>query len=258
MRSLARVVLISAHAAGIGPDSDSARLRAALPSLGETPGEYVELDVSVTADGEYVCRHAQQVAIDGRPQLLAETTLGELRRVDPDVVLLDEAIEALRGSRRAHLDVKLDRVRPPVPPSAYVRLAKHAVTLLDPADLLLTTGGAGVAAIRAWSRGSCPMLLVGIAISPSWIELARLAAWSLTRYGDPVGRRVRACDANLVVPHYLVARFGVAHWAAGIGLPTLVWTVDGERELRRWLHAPGVFAVCTDRPAEAVRMRQGA
>lgn len=250
------MVLVSAHAAGLGPDSDSARLRAALPSLGETPGEYVELDVSVTADGEYVCRHAQQVAVDGRSQPLAETTLGELRRADPAVVLLDEAIDALRGNRKAHLDVKLDQVRPLVPPSAYVRLAKHAVTVTDPADLLLTTGGAGVAAIRAWSGRSCPVLLVGLAISPSWIELAQLAAWSLTRYGDPVGRRVRACDANLVAPHYLAARFGVARWAARAEVPMLVWTVDGERELRRWVHAPGVFAVCTNAPAAATQMRQ--
>jgi glycerophosphoryl diester phosphodiesterase len=39
------------------------------------------------------------------------------------------------------------------------------------------------------------------------------------------------------------------------GIKTMVWTVDADAEIRRWLADPRVAVLITNRPADAVAMR---
>jgi len=41
------------------------------------------------------------------------------------------------------------------------------------------------------------------------------------------------------------------------GIKTMIWTVDEDREIRRWLADPRVTVLITNRPADAAAMRAG-
>ncbi len=63
----------------------------------------LELDVCTSADGALVMLH-DAVLPDGRA--VGDLTLAQLRRIDPDLLTIDEAVEHLAGRMRMLLDLK--------------------------------------------------------------------------------------------------------------------------------------------------------
>jgi glycerophosphoryl diester phosphodiesterase len=67
----------------------------------------LELDVCSSADGALVMLHDTYLA-DGRP--VGELTLGEVRRADPEMLTIDDAVDHLGGRMPILLDLKSARV----------------------------------------------------------------------------------------------------------------------------------------------------
>jgi glycerophosphoryl diester phosphodiesterase len=68
--------------------------------------------------------------------------------------------------------------------------------------------------------------------------------------------RIRRSGANLVASHKLVARLSLKAYARRRGLQLVVWTVDGEAELARWMNDPDVWMVTTNHPKRAIAARR--
>ncbi len=68
-------------------------------------------------------------------------------------------------------------------------------------------------------------------------------------------RRLRACRADWAAVNQQLARAGVLAQCHRAGIKTMIWTVDEDEEMRRWLADPRVTVLITNRPAEAVAMR---
>jgi glycerophosphoryl diester phosphodiesterase len=67
----------------------------------------------------------------------------------------------------------------------------------------------------------------------------------------PVGL-ARKARADYLAPHFRLARFGVVRRAAAAGLPCLLWTVNGEADIRRFAADSRVAAIITDEAAKAL------
>jgi glycerophosphoryl diester phosphodiesterase len=70
----------------------------------------------------------------------------------------------------------------------------------------------------------------------------------------PLGR-LRECGAQWVAVNHRLARLGVLRQCATAGFPAMVWTVNDEPLMRRFLTDPRVAVLVTDRPRAAVRLR---
>ena len=68
-------------------------------------------------------------------------------------------------------------------------------------------------------------------------------------------RRVRACRADWVAVHRRLAAAGVLAQCHHAGIKAMVWTVDEDTEIRRWLADRRVTVLITNRPADAVALR---
>ena len=80
--------------------------------------------------------------------------------------------------------------------------------------------------------------------------------WAATRFGEvrPL-RRLRACRADWVALNHRLAGAGVLAQCHRAGLKTMIWTVDEDAGIRRWLNDPRVTVLITNRHADAVALR---
>ena len=220
-------VLVSAHRAGSDDVTGSAILAAVVEAV-RIGVDLVEVDVRR--------RRPDGVAAIGHDH------------VDDASPTLDGAMAALDGRVRLHLDLK--------EPDPEAEIVARAVAALGVDRVVVTTNeDADVPRILTWARANAPGLLVGLSTSARSahggrrsLATARVASWFPRT-------RMRRSGTNLVVSHHVVARWWLARWAHRRHLPLLVWTVDEDRDLRRWLSDPRATIVTTNRPARALDLR---
>jgi len=68
-------------------------------------------------------------------------------------------------------------------------------------------------------------------------------------------RRIRACRADWAAVNHRLARAGVLAQCHQAGIKAMIWTVDEDAEMGRWLTDPRVTVLITNRPADAVALR---
>lgn len=205
------------------------------------PGETVEPN-SLDAIAAAVELGADLVEIDVH-QHAGAARLGH-DQVDDTSPALAEALAALGDRAALHLDLKC------ADPDAVI--VGQAVAALGAGRVVVTTNlDADVRRLKAWAVEHAPGLLVGLSTSappPGHGLRARLVSWFPRT-------RMRRSGTDLVVSHHVLARWWLARWAHRRGLPLLVWTVDDDRDLIRWLRDPRTTIVTTNRPARALDLR---
>lgn len=217
-------VLISAHAGG----AEHARpgSLAAYQAVVTSGAEYAEFDVRRAADGELLAQHSAERPA-GEPELPAR----EVMRVLAD------------GGVRGHVDLK---------GAGFEReVVALAVESFGPDGFVVTTADpASVAAIRA----QFPAVPVGLSVGfgpASVLRSARRLRWPLA---FPLAA-VRASGASWVAMNYRYARPAVLGRCVAAGLRVMVWTVNDDQRVDRFLGDPRVSMLVTDRPEYAVRRR---
>lgn len=219
------MVLISAHSGG----AEQARpgSLAAYQAVAASGAEYAEFDVRLGDDGELLAQHSAG-RLDGSPVPAAR----EVMRV------------LAAGGVRGHVDLK---------GTGFERAAvKLALEWFGPGGFVVTTPDPGsVAAIRA----EYPAVPVGLSVGfgPASIsrDLRRLR-WPLSFPLDAV----RATGASWVAMNYRYARPAVLDRCVADGRRIMVWTVNDDRRLDRFLGDPRVDILVTDRPGDAARRRR--
>ncbi|SEO71885.1 glycerophosphodiester phosphodiesterase [Trujillonella endophytica] len=252
--------LVSAHRGGAGRDVARENTLEALRDAARFPCEYVEFDVQRCADGVYVVHHDRHVRSGDRRVPISSLTFGEFTRHAGSYLLLDDALNELRGRKKAHLDCKLvydTGHGGALPAGSDVLLVRHVVHRMGAENVVVTgLSDAAVRAVRAWSREHCPELRVGLSLSRD-VGVRGLVKLVTGRLDEVLpGRRLRASDANLAVCKRTQARLWGARWARRYGLPLLVWTVDDPDQLRAWLRDERAWMVTTNFPLRAVELRR--
>jgi glycerophosphoryl diester phosphodiesterase len=200
--------------------------------------EAIELDVRQTADGILVVYHDSKV---GRASVAGSThaelaarvpglcTLSEALDVIPSKCLLDVEIK-VAGIERALLDV----LEPSRKTSTYVVTSFHdeAVARVKTLD---STIRVGLVLAEDSSKH-------GVRTRPSQVY--------------PAGR-LRRSHSDFAVAHWRLLRLGSVRRVTRLGYPVWVWTVNRPERIKRMLASPDVAAVITDRPLEAMAVRDG-
>lgn len=239
-RALLSSAAISAHRGGaeVASGGTLAAYRTAL----ETGAEYVEFDVRRTVDGTLVHYHSERTRW-GRPVgSISYTRLCDL--VGYEVPLVSEIMRLLAGRALGHLDLK------PVGGEALV--IEQARNFLGTGGFLVTTGDDAVAAMIARRFTGVP---VALTVGGDLFEAARFRLRQARNPGLSVLDRVLACHAGWAAVHHRTARKGLLEECRRRGLKTMVWTVNEDKALARWLADPCADIVVTDRPAHAAALR---
>lgn len=196
--------------------------------------EYAELDVRRTADGELVVKHDSHVA--GLP--LARCTYdraAELLGRPP--LRLAEAMRLVAGRAHVHLDLKERGCE-----HEAVALAQD---ILGPDSCVVTTKEARSIALIT---KDFPEVRTALSVGRGPWERGAVRDFA------PL-RQVRECGAHMVAVNHWLARLGVLRQCARAGVPAIVWTVNAEPLMRRFLCDPRVAVVVTDHPRRALALR---
>ena len=208
----------------------------------DTGAEYVEFDIRRTADGELAAfhdpctRHGEALAAISYPRLCELTGYPVPRVAD--------VMQLIAGKATGHLDLK--------DTGGEETVVEMALDILGPGNFVVTTlEDESVAAIKA----RFPAVPVALSLGRDLNEVpwAGRAATRLTEL-FPM-RRLRACRADWVAVHRRLAAAGVLARCHRAGIKAMIWTVDEDAEIRRWLADPRVAVLITNRPGDAVAMR---
>jgi len=232
---------ISAHRGG-GETARSGTYEAYRSALA-AGAEYVEFDVRRTRDGTLVAFHRARTGWGRAVAAVSYARLCDLAGYE--VPRMAELMQLVAGRAVAHLDLKET--------SCADEIVRDAVEALGLAGVLVTTEEGGVAAAL---KRRFPAVLVGLTIGG---DVAGTAAFTVRRLRTPgLSRldRVTASRADVAVVHHRLARTGVLTECRRRGIKTMVWTVNDDRGLTRWLASPGVDVLVTDRPARAIALRR--
>lgn len=231
---------ISAHRGGseYAPPGTYHAYRSAL-AIG---ADFLEFDVRRTGDGQLVAFHDQHLG-PGRP-VRAVSYADLCRLAGYEVPTVAGVLRLLAGRGSAHIDLK-ER-------DCLAAVAAEALRLLEPARMVVTTGDA--AAITELRR-RFPMVPCGLTIGGDLAQTARyLGQIARGRVRSRVDA-VSAVQANWAVVHERLAGAGALAECRRRGLATMVWTVDDDEALARWLSDSDVDVLVTNRPRRAAELR---
>jgi glycerophosphoryl diester phosphodiesterase len=202
--------------------------------------EMVEVDVRRTADGELLAYHDPDV---GGVPVGALSAAGVRAAAGGRVAAVAEVAALAAGAgRRLMVDLKDVGGEAEAVDVVLARLGPERVVVSTMED-------ESVARLRR----ERPELEVGLSIGREWRR-----PYLRTRLSEafPVGR-ARAADASFLSVNRRLLPSGVLGRTLRAGLPVYLWTVDEERELRRWLVDERLRGVITNRPRRALELQLG-
>jgi glycerophosphoryl diester phosphodiesterase len=232
---------ISAHQGGAElarPSTYEAYAQAAA-----TGAEYVELDIRRTRDRVLVVYHDARAGQPARP--VPELTYAQLCEVSGyPVPRVGEVMAMLAGRVTGHLDLK---------ETGYEKeVTDLALATFGPGSFVVTTQDASVAAIKRESPGVRTALSLGRGLGevPPW-------RWPALRASEvfPLAR-IRQCGADWVAVNHQIARLGVIGSCQRHGIGVMVWTVDSDRLISKFLSEQRVDVLITNRPRRAAELRE--
>jgi len=208
----------------------------------ETGAEYVEFDIRRTADGELAAFHDPRTRQGDALAAISYPRLCELAGYP--VPRVADLMTLIAGKATGHLDLK--------DTGGEDTVVEMALDILGPGNFVVTTLEDGsVAAIKA----RFPEVPAALSLGRDLNGVPRPGR-AATRLSElfPM-RRLRACRADWAAVHRRLAAAGALTRCRQAGIKTMVWTVDKDAEMRRWLADPRVDVLITNRPADAVAMR---
>jgi len=208
----------------------------------ETGAEYVEFDIRRTADGELTAFHDECTRQGQRLGDISYSRLCELAGYP--VPRVADVMATIAGKATGHLDLK--------DTGGEERVVEMALEILGPGNFVVTTlEDRSVAAVKA----RFPAVTAALSLGRDVDEMPWSKRLATRRSEIRPMRRLRACRADWVAVHRRLAAAGVLAQCHRAGIEAMVWTVDEDAEIKRWLTDRRVSVVITNRPADAVALR---
>ncbi|TYB46703.1 glycerophosphodiester phosphodiesterase [Actinomadura chibensis] len=200
----------------------------------ESGAEYVEIDIRRTGDGRLVVHHDAEVG----GLALKRLTYERVQDLSPrPVPLVSDAMRIIAGRAQGHLDLKergcehetVELAMDAFGPDGFVVTTREVVSLVQIKKSFPRARTALSVGRNLWERG-------------------------VARDFAPL-RLIRRAGADMVAVNHRLARVGVLRQCARAGIPAMVWTVNAEPVMRRFLRDPRVAVLVTDRPGTALELR---
>jgi glycerophosphoryl diester phosphodiesterase len=237
---LSRGPAISAHRGG--EEADCPGTYEAYQRAVAAGAEYVEFDVRRTMDGKLVAYHQARTPWARAISAVSYSRLCKLTGYD--VPLVTEVMWLMAGRSAGHIDLKEAR--------DAAAVVGQAQEILGAGGFVVTTRDEGLAADL---RRGFPGVRLALTIGGDLAETARHTLQRARNRGLSRLERVLACQVSWAAVHHRLAAAGMLRECAQRGIKTMVWTVNDDTALVRWLTHPDVDVVVTDRPARAAALR---
>jgi glycerophosphoryl diester phosphodiesterase len=228
LTALARpAAAVSAHRGGC--EDASAGTYEAFRAAARAGADYIEFDIRRTADAQLVVYH--DATLDGGRAVRNTSYAALCGLAGYEVPLAAEVMGIIAGRAIGHLDLK--------EPGDEEVIIEQALEILGAGNFVATTlEDVSVAAISK----RFPDVPVALSLGRDFATASWRQRLAMREDLYPL-RRVRACGADWVAMH--------RH-----GIKTMVWTVNGDAMLARWLADPCVNVVVTDTPRRALALRE--
>lgn len=207
-----------------------------LAAAAASGAEYVEIDIRRTGDGRLVVHHDPEIG-GLRLNRLSYARVQDL--ASRPVPLVGEAMEIIAGSAQGHLDLKERGCEHETVALAveafgwdgFVVTTREITSLLEIKKSFPGVRTALSVGRNLWERGAAH-------------DFAPL-------------RLIRRAGADMVALNHRLARVGVLRQCGRAGIPAMIWTVNAEPVMRRFLGDPRVAVLITDHPGTALKLRDG-
>jgi glycerophosphoryl diester phosphodiesterase len=193
--------------------------------------DMIELDVHHLRDGVVVVFHDEVIRGSALRHLTYREVQEHASRLGVEVPTFDQALQACRGQVRLVVELKSD----------CASEVLHAMTRAGMGGEAYVLASFN-AAILARLRRSLPDLAIALLTERKGFQEAR-----------PLFERVAA---TFWAPDQAVLDDAALRSCAEQGIRTLPWTVNETAAMRRFMSAPGVAGLITDRPREALQIRR--
>lgn len=198
--------------------------------------EAIELDVRRTADGVLVVSH-DTTAGGGS---ITDSTYATLVNRVPGLCEFGKALKTIPSSCLLDVEIKVPGIEAKV-------LAELARGRGRGSFVVTSFREETVARVKALDPSVRAGLILGEGRPKEGVG-ARLSEFF-------PARRLRRCGSDLVAPNLKVLRCGFLSRMQRLGYPVYVWTINEPEVMERMLRHPGVTAIITDRPLEAMAVR---
>lgn len=244
---MGKPVAISAHKGG----SDDAISKHGTAVTYETyknavgsAAEYVEFDIRRTRDGVLIVYHDEHAGDSG--SLVKDLPYDQLCEIlDYAVPRVEDVMRLLGGKAIGHLDLKEVGYEAEVINLALEAFGPGNFVTTSLEDLSILT-----------IKQDFPQVTAALSLGRDLAEVPR-AKWASVRYSElfPL-RRIRACRADWVAVNFKLAHWGVLKLCSQHGIGAMVWTVDSDDLIDRFLADERVNVLITNRPKYAVCRRE--
>lgn len=245
------MTLISAHRCGVGDNRNLENTKEGILAVLDTDVDYVEFDVQLTEDGIMVLHHDPIVFDCGHMVNIRDITYAHLLEIIPDILTYEEALGILSGRAGAHIDFKFTSPSYSVASSTFEAAGTAtAHSIMGEGNYVVTSEiDDSIWATTQWAKQMGVDVMAGLSIGKSTKGMGTWDAFMTRQADSNPFWRYRDCGANLVVSNHVLAK-NCFH--ERIGLPLLVWTVNSEEDMRRWMGE--AWMITTDYPARALHM----
>ena len=208
-----------------------------------TGAEYAELDIRRTRDQILVVLHDARCGRAG-PRVADLEYPALCDKLGYEVPKVGEVMALLAGRSIGHLDLK---------EAGYEEEVMNlALAALGPGNFIATT--LDDISIRNIKR-AFPAVRTALSLGRDLREVAK-RRWLKVRRSEvfPLDR-VRSCGADWVAVDYRLGQLGVIGACARAGIGVMVWTVDADDLIDRFVVDARIRVLITNRPAHAARRR---
>lgn len=208
-----------------------------------TGAEYAELDIRRTKDRILVVQHDARCGRAG-PRVADLGYAALCDRQGYEVPKVAEVMALLAGRSIGHLDLKETGYEEEV--------MTLALAALGPGNFIATT--LEDVSIRN-IKGAFPAVRTALSLGRDLKEIAK-RRWLNVRRSElfPLDR-VRSCGADWVAVNYRLGQLGVISACQRAGIGIMVWTVDADDLIDKFVVDARINVLITNRPAHAVRRR---
>jgi glycerophosphoryl diester phosphodiesterase len=224
------VTLVIAHRGAWGPGTPGTPAENTLEAFEaaiQIGADMIELDVRRTRDGRLIVFHDARVK--GVPTGSLHYDAVRVKGTGTRPPLLEDVLALTKGRVALNLEIK---------EAGYV---EETIVLLRPFGLEHCLVSSFLDHVVLEAKLLAPELRTGLLIA--------------TGFRRALSTRLPASKADCLGLHRRLADTAALARAAAVGVPCLVWTVNGPRALDRYLGHPAVEGVVTDRPGRALERR---
>ncbi|MGZ3539082.1 MAG: glycerophosphodiester phosphodiesterase [Thermodesulfobacteriota bacterium] len=201
--------------------------------------DMIEFDVRRTKDNVFIVYH--DGLIQGKPvnDLVYEEINQMAKNHGFDIPTVGEVLKWSRGRIKLDVELKEEGYEKEIVEllSGYFKKDQFVITSFNESSLKI---------IKDSYPGIQVGLLLGKSKAPPWTRISEFFPM----------KRCKKAQADFLVVHFKLLRFGFLERTRRSGKPVFVWTVNDEEMIWKLLNNRSVYAIITDKPDLAVSLRK--